>query len=191
MSFRVLVIPEDPTFNGHILAPLVRALMTDVGRPSARVQVLGNPRVQGYAHARQAILNRLPSSYRWYDLWLFFPDADRVNDDAMRRLEAELGTQTIALLCCAAQPEVEIYACAAFRRDLREMERTWADSRTNPRFKEEIFEPLLTKHGNPDLPDEGRERMTTQSVRNLPLLYRLCPELKDLRDRIVALLEDQ
>ena len=51
VSLRVLVIPEDPTFNGHLLAPLVRALMADAGRPSARVQILENPRVQGYVQA--------------------------------------------------------------------------------------------------------------------------------------------
>lgn len=135
MSARVLVIPEYPTFNGHILAPLVRALVADVGRPSAPVQVLANPRVQGYVQARQAIRNRLSSRYRWYDLWLFFPDADRANNDAMRRLEAELEAQEISLLCCPAQPEVEIYACAAFRRDLRDMNRTWADIRADPRLK--------------------------------------------------------
>ena len=109
----------------------------------------------------------------------------------MRRLEAELEAQKISLLCCPAQPEVEIYACAAFRRDLRDMRRTWADIRTDPRFKEEIFEPLLKKHGDPDRPDEGRELMMGQSLRNLPLLYRLCPELKVLRDRIAAFLSDR
>ena len=191
MSARVLVIPEDPTFNGHILLPLVRALVADAGRPSARVQVLANPRVQGYVQARQVIRNRLSSRYRWYDLWLFFPDADRATDDAMRRLEAELEAQGITLLCCPAQPEVEIYACAAYHRDLRDMKRTWDDIRDDPRLKEDVFEPLLERHGDPDLPGEGRERMTTQSVRNLPLLYGLCPELKDLRDRIAAQLTDQ
>ena len=61
----------------------------------------------------------------------------------------------------------------------------------NPRFKEEIFGPLLKKRGNPDLADEGRARMTAQSLKNLSLLYGLCPELRDLRDRIAALLGDQ
>ena len=189
MSLRVLVIPEDPTFNGHILAPLVRALMADAGRPSARVQILANPRVQGYVQARQAIRDRLPGRYGWYNLWLFFPDADRVNEDAMRGLEAELEAKGISLLCCPAQPEVEIYACAAFLRDLRDMNQTWAELREHPRLKEEVFEPLLEQHGDSDGPDQGRGFMIEQSLRNLPLLYRLCCELKTLRDRIVALLE--
>ena len=109
----------------------------------------------------------------------------------MRSLEAEVAAQGISLLCCPAEPEVEIYACAAFRRDLRDMKRTWADIRADPRLKEDVFEPLLERHGDPNLPGEGRERMTMQSVKNLALLYRLCPELKELRDRIVAQLTDQ
>ena len=188
MSFRVLVIPEDPTFNGHILKPLVTVLLADAGRPSARVQVLENPRVQGYVQARQAVRDLLPSRYSWYDLWLFFPDADRANDDAMRKLEADLEEQAISLFCCPAQPEVEIYACAPFRRDLRDANQAWDDIRGNPRFKEEVFDPLLRKHGDPNRPDKGRALMIGQSLRNLPLLYRLCPELKALRDRIAALL---
>ncbi|MFO1523674.1 MAG: hypothetical protein U1G05_16920 [Kiritimatiellia bacterium] len=37
MSFKVLVIPEDPTNNGYILKPLVQAILDDAGRPQARV----------------------------------------------------------------------------------------------------------------------------------------------------------
>ena len=40
MSFRVLVIPEDPLQNGHILRPLVQAIMRDAGKPDAKVKVL-------------------------------------------------------------------------------------------------------------------------------------------------------
>ena len=188
MSFRVLVIPEDPTHNGHILKPLVQALLADAGRPSAQVRILENPRVQGYVEARRAILDTLLDRYQWFDLWLFFPDADRASADAMQSLEADLQTKGISLLCCPAKPEVEIYACAAFRDGLRD---SWEDVRTNIRMKEEIFEPLLAEHGDPRRPSGGRDLMIEESLRNLPLLFRLCPELKCLRDRIVAHLSDQ
>ena len=48
MSFKVLVIPEDPTHNGYILKPLVESILTDAGKPNARVTVLTNSRLQGY-----------------------------------------------------------------------------------------------------------------------------------------------
>ena len=89
MSFKALVVPEDPTLNGHILKPLAEALLGDAGKPNAKVRVLDNPRIRGYAHAVRAIRSDdLHASYAFYDLWLFFPDADRAKPDAMEDLEA-------------------------------------------------------------------------------------------------------
>ena len=188
MSFKVLVIPEDPEQNGHILMPLVRAIMQDSGRPTAKVRLLTRPRTRGYDHAVKVIRDELPEAYRFVDLWLFFPDADRANADAMRRLEADLEKQKVPLFCCPAQPEVEIYACAAFRGDL---DGTWEEARAHPRLKEDVFQPLLAKRGVPRRPGGGRGMMIEESLQNLPLLFQLCPELRTLRDRIAAHLRDR
>ena len=184
MSFTVLVIPEDPLLNGHILKPLTEAIVADAGRSSAKVHVLTNPRLRGYHQAVKTVRDELPGQYRFMDLWLFFPDADRAcraGSKAMQKLETDVAAKGITLLCCAAQPEVEIYACAAFRKDIPS---TWEEARDHPRMKEEIFEPLLKKHGDPRRADRGRDLMTRKSLENLPLLFRLCPELQCLRDRI-------
>ena len=186
MSFNVLVIPEDPVLNGHILKPLASAVIADAGRPAAKVVVLSNPRVRGYDHAVQVIRRELPGRHRFKDLWLFFPDADKATDDAMRALEKHVAEQGIPLLCCAAQPEVEIYACAAFRNDIPG---SWEEARDHPRMKEEIFEPLLDKHGDPRRPGEGRDLMINRSLEKLPRLFQLCPELQHLRNRIAAHLQ--
>ena len=188
MSFNVLVIPEDPEQNGHILKPLVRAIMRDSGRPAAKVQLLTQPRTRGYDHAVKVIRGELPEAYGFIDLWLFFPDADRAKADAMQRLEADLEKQKVPLFCCPAQPEVEIYACAAFRGDLG---RTWEDARAHPRLKEDVFQPLLAKRGDPRRPGGGRGLMIEESLRNLPHLLRICPELQELRDRIAGHLQDR
>ena len=183
MSFTVLVIPEDPVLNGHILKPLTKAVMADAGRPAARVDVLSNPRVRGYDHAVRVVRDELPERYRFKDLWLFFPDADKATNEAMQDLEGHVASKGIKLLCCAAQPEVEIYACAAFRDDISVK---WKEARRHPRMKEEIFAPLLASHGDPRRPGAGRDLMIDRSPDNLPLLLRLCPELQSLRDRITA-----
>lgn len=83
MSLSVLVIPEDPQQNGHILKPLVQAILGDVGRPNARVNLLTRPRVRGYDQAVDAVRDRLHARYGFMDIWLFFPDADRATGDAM------------------------------------------------------------------------------------------------------------
>lgn len=181
MSFNVLVIPEDPTWNGYILKPLTAAVLADAGKPNAKIKLLENPRVQGYDHAVNAIRNELPDRYGFFDLWLFLPDADRASADAMENLEAELDSKRMPLLCCPAEPEVEIYACAAFRDDLPG---TWQDARTSTRMKEEVFEPLLEQRGDPRRPGRGRDLMIEASLQNLQLLFQLCPEIERLRDRI-------
>ena len=180
---KVLVIPEDQTHNGYLLRPLVKAIMADAGRRSAKVKIVSKPRLRGYDHAIKAIREELPDLYGFFDLWLFFPDADRANDDAMQALERDLAVPGITLLCCAAQPELEIYACAAFRSDMQE---TWDEARRHPKMKEEVFQPLAKLHGDLRQPGESRGLMIAESLRNLPLLFQLCPELKRLRDRIAA-----
>ena len=186
MSFTVLVIPEDPVLNGHILKPLTKAVMADVGKPAAKVDVLSNPRLRGYDDAVKALRSGRLERYNFMDLWLFFPDADKAAGDAMQALEEHVARQEITLLCCAAQPELEIYACVAFRGDLPG---SWEEARDHPRMKEEIFEPLLGQHGDPRRAGEGRDLMINRSLNNLSLLFRLCPELRSLRDRIAAHLQ--
>ena len=181
MSFTVLVIAEDPIWNGYILKPLTKALLTDAGKPAARVELLTSPRIRGYDHALTIIRKKLPGGYDFFDLWLFFPDADRATPDAMRRLKEDVASDGITLLCCPAQPEVEIYACVGFRDDLQE---SWDAIREHPRMKEAVFQPLLERQGWSDRVGGGRREMIERSLRNRRLFYQLCPETKRLREEI-------
>ena len=181
MSYKVLVIPEDPTHNGYILKPLAEAILADAGKPAAKVNVLTNPKLGGYDHALKAIKGELAERYGFWDLWLFFPDADRAFPDAMAQLEAELSAKGVLLLCCPAKPEVEIYACVAYRSDIS---MGWDNARQDSKLKEDVFAPLLDKYGEADRAGGGRDLMIAESLKNLALLYQLCPELKSLRDRI-------
>ena len=161
--------------------------MRDVGRPNAKVNLLAQPRVRGYGQAVKTIRTELYPSYSFMDLWLFFPDADRAGADAMRDVETHVAANGLTLLCCAARPELEIYACAAFRGDIPE---SWEEIRCHPRLKEEVFGPLLNRHGGPRQPGAGRGLMINESLKNLPLLFDLCPELRCLRDRIAEHLQE-
>lgn len=186
MSLNVLVIAEDPTYNGLILKPLVSALLADAGKPRAKIRVADKPRSRGYPDALRLIRNEFPNRFGHFDMWLFFPDADRAGPDAMERLESDLAQRNIQLLCCPAEPEVEIFACSGFRHAINI---EWDAARTHPKLKEQIFQPLLLGPSLRDLPrrdrvSKGRARMIQQSLRNLSQLYRLCPELARLRRRI-------
>ncbi len=181
MSFKVLVIPEDPTQNGYLLKPLAEAILADAGKPNAKVVVLTNPRLQGYDQVVHAMREELPGRYGFWDLWIFVPDADRATRETALALEQEMAAKGIALVCCPAQPEVEIYACVAYRQ---EIEGGWQQARRNPRLKEEIFDALLKKHGDPRRAGGGRDIMVGEALASLQALYHFCPELKQLRDRI-------
>lgn len=181
MSFQVLVIPEDPTHNGYILKPLVTAVLADAGKPNAHVHVLTNPRLNGYDDAVRALSEDLPCRYGFWDLWIFFPDADRGSPDALKALESNLQSQGVRLYCCAAQPEVEIYACVAHRADLGA---PWSAARASTSFKETYFEPLLQKRGDPRRAGGGRDQLIEASLSPIRTLFQFCPELKSLRDRI-------
>jgi hypothetical protein len=52
MSLNVLVVPENPTYNGAILKPLCEKLFVECGRAQAKIEVLANPRTNGYEHAK-------------------------------------------------------------------------------------------------------------------------------------------
>lgn len=186
MSFRVLVIPEDPTNNGYILKPLMQAILEDVGKPKAKVTVLTNPKVEGYDAAVKAIRGELAERYGYWDLWIFMPDADLAEADAMRQLEDELAARKIRLLCCPAQPEVEVYACVPYRGEIKE---GWEQARKDKNFKENVFEPLLAKHGDARRAGKGRDWMIAEALQNLEALYKFCPEIKDLRERIAAIIK--
>lgn len=185
MSFKVLVIPEDPTHNGYILKPLVQAIVADAGRPRAQVTVLTNPHLGGYDHALRAVKEDLADRYGFWDLWLFMPDADRASAAAMLALESELSARGVRLLCCPAEPETEIYACAGYRATLG---LGWDQARQHTKFKEVIFDPLLARHGDVRRAGGGRDRMVAEALKNYPLLLQLCPELRTLRERLTALL---
>ncbi len=179
MSFQVLVIPEDPTYNGYILKPLVERMLAEIGKPDAKITLLTNPKLGGYAQAAQAIRNELPDRYGHFDLWLFLPDADRAKGSS--ELEHDLAAKGIRLLCCAAVPEVEAWLLAGHRERLRV---GWSDVRKHSRLKEEVFEPFLSRHGDPRSAGGGREALMRQTLSNYRGLLEVCPELADLEERL-------
>jgi len=179
VSFRVLVIPEDPTYNGYILQPLVERMLAELDKPTADVRVLTNPKLNGYPHAVSAIRGDLIDRYRHFHLWLFLPDGDRASD--LGSLEGELAGQGVHLFCCAAVPEVEAWLLAGHRDKLS---LPWGDVRQHTRLKEEVFESFLKEFGDSRSPGGGRERLMRETLSNYRGLLSVCPELADLDDRL-------
>lgn len=182
MSFRALVIPEDPTYNGYILGPLVDRMLLECGKPRARVEVLKNPKVGGYSTAKDAIRDIILDSYAMVDLMLFLPDRDgEPREGELLRIEADAQAKGRTLFCCAAVEEVETWllACHADKLD-----KPWNDVRADSSVKETTFAGFLAAHGNTRAVGQGRLALMMQGLTNYKALLQRCPELADLQQRI-------
>jgi len=183
VSFKVLVIPEDPTYNGYILQPLVERVLKELDKAKADVRILTNPKLNGYPHAVTTIKAGLGDRYSHFDLWLFLPDADRAS--GLTDLEEELAERGVHLFCCAARPEVEAWLLAGYRDQLG---LSWQEVREHRRLKEDVFEPFLTRSGDARKPGGGRKDLMRQTLSNYRGLLSVCPELADLENRLRAFL---
>ena len=185
MSCKVLVIPEDPTFNGYLLKPLVERLLNEAGKPKAQVQVLRDPKTGGFEHAWELIeKGKLQSRYGYYDLWIFLPDGDKTKNLAV--LEASVQGQKAPLIASYLTPEVEVTVVAGHpKADTK----GWPEKKRHPKFKEAIFKPFLDAHGNPTAPGQGREKLMREALQNYDRMKQLVPELAVLEARVVAALK--
>ena len=188
MSFNVLVVPEDPTYNGYILAPLVERLMSECGKPNSRVKVLTNPKAAGYHHAKALIVDSIIDRYSHFNLLLFMPDADGRDKRAeFQYLESTAAGQDVKLFCCAAVEEVEAWLLAGH---LDKLEESWSEIRGNTSVKEQVFQPFLTAYGDSKRAGGGRDLLMKQTLENYAGLIGRCPELGDLQARICENLDD-
>ena len=182
MSFNALVVPEDPANNGYILKPLIVRLLEACGKPNARVDVLANPRTQGYEHAKALLRGALFERYRHKDLILFLVDADgKDRSGEFEALEKEAADQGARLVCCAAKQEVEVWLLAGHREKLGA---GWQEIRAEVSVKERFFAPFLRENGNQKAAGGGREELMKETLGNYGALLRLCPELAELERRI-------
>ncbi len=177
---KVLVIPEDPTYNGYILKPLVERLLRSAGKPNAKVNILTNPSAKGYEMIK-AELPDILERYRHMDLLLFLPDRDcKDKADEFQTLDQNAKTAGVKFIACAAVEEVEAWLLAGHTDNLLE---NWQTIRTDCDLKERYFEPFLAEYGDGGV-GNGRPRLMRETLHNFDGLLTRCPELKELQGRI-------
>ena len=187
MSFKVLVVPEDPTNNGYILQPLVTRMLEGCGRPQGKVTVLTNPKTAGYDHAKAILIDQVFDRYSHYDLLLFLCDADgKDRTAAFANLEAQGTEKQVRLICCAAIQEVETWLLAGHTNNLN---REWAEVRADVSVKENVFDPFMAQHGDSRRPGGGRDLLMKDTLQNYAGLLERCPELRSLENRIREIVE--
>jgi hypothetical protein len=178
LSCKVLIVPEDPTYNGHILKPLIQRMLEQCGKPNAKESVLSEPRLQGDNHAKEKLPEIQDRYQQHLDLILFLVDADgKDRAGEFARLEGA----TTKLICAAAVQEVEIWLLAGHADKLGQ---PWQEVRQNISVKEQIFALFLATHGEPRRYGEGRDILMKQALENYQGILQRCPELKILQERI-------
>ncbi|MGO9937142.1 MAG: hypothetical protein ACLPH3_05675 [Terracidiphilus sp.] len=191
MSWNVLIVPEDPTYNGYLLRPLCKRLFREAGKHSANIVVLPEPRVQGYPHAKRLLEDLIPRNWWHFELILFIADADGLADsrkDEFKRLE-QLSTQRdrpVKLICCAAEQELETWLLSGHQEKLKDLGWRWPEIRAEVSVKERFFQPFLDRHGDSATPSQGRERLMQEALANFAGMKSRCDELQELENRIRA-----
>lgn len=183
MSLRVLLILEDARNNGYLLEPLLKAILSDINKPYAKIGKLMKPtQPQGFDSATRLIRDpqTLLANGPEFPLWVFMPDADRGIPQVLEGLERDLACAGQRLLTCALKPEAEI--CALIGRE-RELGLSWKELRQHPRLKEEVFERHLRSLRDRS-PGAGRTQLIQAVLKNLKLVYRRCDELQSLKQRL-------
>ena len=180
MSFQILLIQEDPKYNGYIVKPLIEKMLKELGKSSAKLKTFESSYIRGYENVKKEIPSII-ERYRHYNLFLFLPDADG-KDKTKEFLQMKKKANKIDtnLICCAAKEEIEVWLLAGH---LDKLEDNWETIRNDVQVKENILEPFLIQHGDKSA-GGGRERLMEETLKNYNGLLTRCPELKDLQEQI-------
>ncbi len=184
---KVLVIPEDPTYDQYILKPIVERIFRDLGR-TARVWVLQNPRLSSVSQALDATtLAEIVDRHPMVDLFLVLVDRDGDAVGRPARARAREDAHPGRLFVCLAVEEVEVWMLAIHRDKLSE---PWNDVRAEHHPKERFADPFLNKHAPKLGPGAGRKWAMRGLGPKWQGVLGVCPELADLLQRLADRLSE-
>jgi hypothetical protein len=178
---KVLVIPEDPTYDQYILKPIVERIFTDLDR-SARVEVLQDPHLRGIGDALDPqIVQEIVADNPMVDLFILMVDRDCNRYKNETKAIARKEEHPERLLACLAIEEVEVWMLWLHRDHLNA---PWQEVRQHCDPKEEYAEPFLRSQGWTSRVGNGRKRAMRALGAAWDGLKKACPELAKLRDEV-------
>lgn len=186
----VLVIAEDFRNDEFVLAPIIGAMMSYLGKPKPTIRVCKDPLIGGYAQATDSdILAEVIGRYKWWvDVFILAVDRDGIEGRRNRldALEKEASTQLQAgrlFLAAHAVEEIEAWVLAGL--DLPK-DWSWKDVRACVSVKEDYFEKLAAQRGLSDRLAGGRKTLAEEAARSYKSIRTKCPEVAELEARIPA-----
>ncbi|MFP4437745.1 MAG: hypothetical protein ACLFVO_10885 [Chloroflexaceae bacterium] len=188
---KVLIIPEDVKKDQYILKPIITAMMEELGKPYAKVDVCQDPRLRGISQATrweyiQGIVERYGGMY---DLLLLCVDRDSEVDrrDQLNNIEQQARSMLNAdslFLAENAWQEVEVWLLAGHTLPAGW---NWSEIREERDPKERYYLPFAEQRGVLDKPGDGRKTLGKEAARRYDRIRRRCPEdIVALEQRIHA-----
>ena len=186
---RVLIIPEDFTYDQYILQPLIQAMLNYLGKPRAKVRVCRDPQLGGVDQATnwvqiQEIIERYPMN----DLFLLCVDRDgksgrRNKLDELEEQAREILPSQKQFFAENAWQETEVWILAG--HDLPK-EWDWKEIRNDRDPKEHYFNLFAIQKGLPEHEPLTYKKLTKEAVgRYGSRIRKLCPEdILVLEDKI-------
>ncbi|MGK7874605.1 MAG: hypothetical protein AB4426_15255 [Xenococcaceae cyanobacterium] len=177
---KILVIPEDFRKDQYMLEPIIKAMMKELKKPTAKVIVCRDPLLRGIAQAlKWERIKEIIDKYKgMIDLFLLCVDRDGKKDrrkrlDNIERKAANILSKDKSLLAENAWQELEVWVLAGHQlpKDWK-----WQEIRNEVHPKETYFLPFVQQRNLLDTPGEGRKRLATEAAGKYQRIRQLCPE---------------
>ena len=178
---KVLIIPEDPTLDRHILKPVVESIFQQIGK-LARVDMLEDPHLTGVSHAlNPGTIEGIVIDNPMEDLFLVIVDRDGDMSGHEGAAAQLTRNHPGKLITCLAHQEVEVWMIALHRSKL---DTGWSEVRAERDPKERFVRPFLEKMGWSGLVGRGYKRAMRDLAGQWRGLLSVCPEIADLQAEI-------
>ena len=183
---KVLIIPEDPTLDRHILKPVVESIFQQIGKP-ARVDMLEDPHLTGVSQAlKPEMIAGIVLDNPMEDLFLLIVDRDGDNSGHELAAAQLRRSHPDKLLTCLAHQEVEVWMIALHRDKI---DTPWREVRSERDPKERFARPFLEKMGWSGLVGRGYKRAMRDLAGQWRSLLSVCPEIAGLQQEIAIWVE--
>ena len=187
----VLVIPEDFRHDQYMLKPIIQAMLAELGKPHARVDVLTDPLLGSISQALNvtALTKIIHRHKGMYDLFLLCVDRDgeEGRQQALTNIENTLDGDRLFFFGENAWQEIEVWLLAGL--DLPK-EWKWQTVRQERDPKEKYYYPFARERDVLLEPGEGRKSLGLEAAKNYGKRIRVrCPEdVKRLETRVQGFL---
>lgn len=185
---KVLVVPEDPTHDQHVIKPVIEKILDDCGCRGS-VEILRDPHLRGVDEALdRRVIDQIISDNPMIDIFLIIVDrdCDRMGNEA-KAAQREAEHPSVLLACLAIQ-EIEVWALALWRSEIGA---PWSEVRASCDPKEYFFDPFIESKGWGALLGKGRKRAMRELAGNWTGMKTVCPEIQVLSNRLQSLIEVQ